>query len=210
MDEVLESELAIHDSKQNEETAEPDPNLPKKPTRRAATVYDVVAGRVGTSGFLTREKLESETQLPLSPEEVLSRRSANLSKIVEDSYAADQKLSPGQQLPDSDLVKAIHSYASKYYRAATYDKGRHDYESMDETALLAIGVLLEEAVKEALGETGDMVLVEPEGYGNELPETRATQKQIHGTVRPSATPDFSSTETDSEFERTRSKRQKRR
>lgn len=37
---------------------------------------------------------------------------------------------------------------------------------MDETALIAMGILLEEAAKESLGETGDMALVEGEEIGN--------------------------------------------
>lgn len=37
---------------------------------------------------------------------------------------------------------------------------------MDETALIAMGILLEEAAKESLGETGDMALVEGEEIEN--------------------------------------------
>lgn len=36
---------------------------------------------------------------------------------------------------------------------------------MDETALLACGILLEEAAKELLGENGDMVFTEPDKEG---------------------------------------------
>ena len=37
---------------------------------------------------------------------------------------------------------------------------------MDETALLAMGILLEETVKRSLGDTGDMVFVEGETEGD--------------------------------------------
>jgi hypothetical protein len=83
-------------------------------------------------------------------------------------FASDQLSAPGPgggdtALPESDLLKALHSYASDFYSRATPDKGRFDFRSMDETALLAFGILMEEACRESLGETGDMVFVE----GNE-------------------------------------------
>ena len=75
-------------------------------------------------------------------------------------------------------MKGIHTYASDYY-GRTYDprKGKikrrkkvvegkearnerlrscRDFRSMDETALLAIGVLMEEMMKSSIGETGDL------------------------------------------------------
>ena len=42
------------------------------------------------------------------------------------------------------------------------DGGQHDIKSMDETALLAFGILLEESAAHVLGENGDMVFVEGE------------------------------------------------
>ena len=42
------------------------------------------------------------------------------------------------------------------------DEGLGDMRSMDETALLAMGILLEEAVKHSLGENGHLVFVEGE------------------------------------------------
>ena len=47
---------------------------------------------------------------------------------------------------------------------------------MDETALLVMGLLLEEAAVEVLGETGDMV--QSEGLENTVPEERITRYQI--------------------------------
>ena len=79
-------------------------------------------------------------------------------------------MTPDRRLPDSDLLKAIHTYASDYYSRATVDGGQGDFTSMDETALLAIGILLEESAKESLGETGDLVFVEGE-RDNSGPDT---------------------------------------
>lgn len=94
------------------------------------------------------------------------------------------------QLPTSELLEALHAYTSDFYGALNYSasssrrkgdtmkekKGKkksrrddakstryhYDFGSMDETALLAFGILLEESVREALGEEGDMVFVEGE------------------------------------------------
>ena len=79
-----------------------------------------------------------------------------------DFYWANEDLSDQQVLPDSDLLKAIHAYAAEFYGRATLDKGQVDIRSMDETALLALGILLEETAKNILGEAGDLVFVEGE------------------------------------------------
>lgn len=82
--------------------------------------------------------------------------------------------SPTAQLPGSDLLKAVHGYAAGFYEAAAVEReargrvgrvgGRVvDERSMDETALLAFGVLLEEAAREALGKNGDLVFTEGHG-----------------------------------------------
>ena len=126
-------------------------------------------GRVGIEGFLSRgpyfsqkrDTLSSTISLP--PEEVLFRRKRAPPRYEEnDIYWADQRLRSNQSLPDSDLLKAIHVYASDFYGRATLQKGIGDFRSMDETALLAMGILLEEAAKEILGESGDLVFVEGE------------------------------------------------
>lgn len=79
-----------------------------------------------------------------------------------DFYFANESLPPGRALPESDLLKALHTYTSDYYTYATPDRGRASWRSMDETALIALGILLEETAKESLEETGDMVFVEGE------------------------------------------------
>lgn len=59
------------------------------------------------------------------------------------------------------MLKAVHIYASDFYRTALRHEGVVDFRSMDETALMCMGILLEEYAQSILGETGDLVLVEP-------------------------------------------------
>lgn len=79
-----------------------------------------------------------------------------------DYYFAHESLPPDCPLPSSELLEAIHAYSADFYDRATIDRGKDDCQSMDETALIAMGILLEEMAKESLGETGDLVLVEGE------------------------------------------------
>lgn len=65
------------------------------------------------------------------------------------------------------MLKAIHAYASDFYGRAVKGRGMVDFESLDETALLAVGVLMEEMAGEVLGETGDLAFVEGEDDGAE-------------------------------------------
>ena len=135
--------------------------------RKQATLYDAVAGRVGYEGFLGEDAptkyrdTVSRSNIAIPPDEVLFRRRGAPVRYEEvDIYTADRHLGPQQRLPDSDLLKTIHAYASDFYANATPDGGKRDFKSLDETALLAMGILLEEAAAEALGKTGDLALVE--------------------------------------------------
>jgi hypothetical protein len=107
----------------------------------------------------------------LAPEDVLFRRRHALVRYAEnDIYWANENLPEGGRglLPDSDLLKSVHAYASGLYEAMAHRLGRRcivgsrtiDERSMDETALLAFGILLEEAAREALGKRGDLVFTE--------------------------------------------------
>lgn len=66
------------------------------------------------------------------------------------------------------MLKAVHGYASHFYEALgqRLDSNerrtarRVDERSMDETALLAFGILLEEAARASLGRDGDLVFTE--------------------------------------------------
>lgn len=121
-------------------------------------------------------------RVPIGPEEVLFRRRDAPQRYAEyDVYAAHERDLPrgGRGvLPESDLLKAIHTYTSRYYGAVERNRARRqrgqapqpgmprhgvDERSMDETALLAFGILLEEAGRAVLGQRGDLVFTEGEG-----------------------------------------------
>lgn len=79
------------------------------------------------------------------------------------------------------MVKAIHGCASHFYEALgsrcagepRRDIGRVNYRSMEETALLAFGILLEEAAREPLGKSGGSVFTEGDNDGE---DDRGNQK----------------------------------
>ena len=112
---------------------------------------------------------------PLRPEELLLRKQNTsarpVSEQVEKTYFAHENLPADQSLPSSELLETIHAYAADFYEYATADNGHDDHKTMDETALLAMGILIEEMSKDALGDTGDLVLVE----GQELLEEQEEQ-----------------------------------
>jgi hypothetical protein len=168
-------------------------------------------GRVSTNGFIPRipqnstyrDTLSSNLN-PISPEEVLFRqKAATPEHLHEEVYFADRNISPNQHLPDSDLLKAIHTYSSDYYARATVNGGLTDWRSLDETALLAMGLLLEEAARHSLGETGDMVFVE--GGGEELPD----MSPIRRTRRKGSTATQSNVESETGGGQVRSKKRRR-
>ena len=136
--------------------------------RKVASLYDAVAGRVGYGGFLTEQQpskyrdTASTSFTPVPPEEVLFRRKGAPSRFEEnDVYWADRHLEAHQRLPESETVKAVHTYLADFYSTAMADDGQQATRSMDETALLTLGILLEEAAAQALGKTADLVFVEP-------------------------------------------------
>ena len=125
---------------------------------------------------------------PLAPDEVLFRRRAAPQRYAEHdiyfSHRHDLPQGGRGVLPDSDLLKAVHAYSSAYYAAHRRTEGGEggeggedvDERSMDETALLAFGILLEEAGREVLGKRGDLVFTEPaqpEDNADELAESAA-------------------------------------
>jgi len=135
-----------------------------------------LTGRVGYESFLKEEVAPKNPDIKSSgqavqPEEVLFRRRGAPPRFQEDdAYFANDQLGPLQKLPDSDLLKHLHTYASDFYRSATTSRGRRDWRSMDETALLALGILLKETATESLGATGDLALLE-----SDVPETHSSR-----------------------------------
>lgn len=116
---------------------------------------------------------------------MLFRRKRASTRFVEnDFYFANESLGPDQPLSDSDLLKTIHCYASDFYANATVERGQGNWRSMDETALIAMGILLEEAAREGLGRTGDMVFVEG-GDGSDIDDGIRTRIGKFGEHRAS-------------------------
>jgi hypothetical protein len=102
----------------------------------------------------------SSTTAALPPESVLFRsRNAPTRYAESDIYFANERQTP-IGLPESDLLKALHSYSSDFYSRGTVDRGAANWKSLDETALIALGVLMEEASRDILGQTGDLVFTE--------------------------------------------------
>ncbi|KAE8134759.1 hypothetical protein BDV38DRAFT_154581 [Aspergillus pseudotamarii] len=159
--------------------------------KRQATVYDAVAGRINAHGFLPllpytsryRDTASSNFR-PVRPEEVLFRRqNAPIRYEENDFYFAHESLPSDRPLPSSDLLEAIHAYSADYYNYATPDRGQDDYQSMDETALIAMGILMEEMAKESLGQTGDLVLVEGEEIQSEEDQSQSQTARRVGRKR---------------------------
>jgi hypothetical protein len=154
--------------------------------RRNVNVYDAVAGRVGWNGLLTAQQRDSPSTRPLAPEEILLR-SIGDAAIDQDrrnqngNHPRDDDLN----LPKPELLMAAHAYASDYYSSATTNRGQIDFRSLDGSALVAVGILLEEAARASLGQNGDMALVEPRQRDNSrwLPFPKLSTQHVKGKVR---------------------------
>lgn len=169
------------------------PNQTEHPdARRFATVYDAVAGRIGIRGFLGDEQRRSTATMASKPEEVLLRRVTAPEMIPFNYYNADENLGSNQRLPDSDLLKDLHTYVADFYEINHQPRQRVDYRSFDETALIAMGILLEEACKEALAENGDMVFTEPESHDLAKSRDVRSRYQIVGKVTPAKVTEYES------------------
>lgn len=108
-------------------------------------------------------KLPSRS-VPYSPSEVLFRRRDAPERYLDhDIYNANERnlIDGGRDiLPGSDLLKAIHQYVSLFYASHRPSKKQHgklDMRSLDGTALLAFGILIEELVRDFLGRRGHLV-----------------------------------------------------
>lgn len=98
---------------------------------------------------------------PLRPDEVLFRQPNAPTRYEEtDYYFAHEKLPNSQRLPSSDLLEAVHAYVANLYSRTAQPGTEKTFKCMDETALIALGILMEETTRSKLGETGDLAFTE--------------------------------------------------
>ena len=125
---------------------------------RRLTIYK---GRATQAGLIGNVKDAKASKQALRPDEVLFKQAKAPTRYEEtDYYNAHARLPPNQQLPSGELLSAIHAYVSKLYSRNAQGDPRPVWKCMDETALIALGILMEETAREALGETGDFAFVE--------------------------------------------------
>ena len=124
-------------------------------------LVDLSKGRVTQAGLFGNITDVKSSKQPLRPDEVLFKQSNAPPRYEEtDYYQAHTRLPAGQQLPDGELLSAIHAYISKLYSRIGDDDDPDVWKCMDETALIALGILMEETAREALGATGDFAFLE--------------------------------------------------
>ncbi|KAA8897044.1 hypothetical protein TRICI_006806 [Trichomonascus ciferrii] len=117
-------------------------------SKRWKTVYDGVAGRLKNHEGQRRDEWRDDDDVSpnrklLAPDDYLLRLPNAPEEGIPVEYHPD--------LPSSDLLKAVHLYAAEYYKERGLWQG---YRSMDETALIGVGVLLEEYIRDLLGPNG--------------------------------------------------------
>lgn len=146
--------------------------LPGRVTlNEALSDSETPSGRKGTRRLSSTAGRYLSRNPRLAPEEALFRRkSAPVRYAEHDIYWANEDIHEGGRgiLPDGSMLTSVHGYASRFYEAAAARLGPKcvvgtriiDERSMDETALLAFGVLLEEASRESLGKSGGLVFTE--------------------------------------------------
>lgn len=118
-------------------------------------------GHVTQSGLIGNIRDVKSSRQPLRPDEVLFKQANAPVRYEEtDYYNAHTRLPRDRQLPDGELLTAIHAYVSKLYSRTAEGDNQHAWKCMDETALIAFGILVEETAREVLGETGDFAFVE--------------------------------------------------
>lgn len=150
-----------------------------------------ILGRINAHGFIPSASYASRyrdtassTSRAVPPEEVLFRRKNAPVRYEEtDFYFAHEGLPADRPLPNSDLLEAIHTYSADFYNSEDYDWGAKDNRSMDETALIAMGILIEEMARESINETGNPVQVKEEvreeSQPASLPDRQGSRKRAN-------------------------------
>ncbi|KAF2134337.1 hypothetical protein P153DRAFT_280419 [Dothidotthia symphoricarpi CBS 119687] len=156
-----------------------DSTASQRAPRRLASVYDAVAGKVTQRGLVDKAPSVKDAKQPLRPDEVLFKQSNAPIRYEEtDYYYAHTRLPPDQKLPSGDLLSALHAHVSKLYASTEEPGSKKAWKCMDETALIALGILVEETAREVLGETGDLAFLE--GADEEEVEALAARGEMEG------------------------------
>ncbi|KIW03398.1 uncharacterized protein PV09_05603 [Verruconis gallopava] len=133
--------------------------------KRNPNIYDCVAGDVrgkATSRGLYRH--QPFTQPYSAAEFFFEQLRAVFGNKNEDARLYWHRELDSHHPPQSDILWAIHRYASQFFAR---DKSP-SLKFMDESALLALGILVEETMKDELGETGFLAfLVSRKGRSGE-------------------------------------------
>ncbi|USP75354.1 mnd1-like protein [Curvularia clavata] len=150
---------------------------PRRP-KRNTTLFDAVQGTVTQSGLIYNLSNSRASKKPLRPDEVLfKRKNAPVRYEEDDYYPAHTKLPADQPLPSGDLANAIHTYMSCRYSQATRSHVRVPWKCMNETALIAMGILMEETARSVLGQTGDLALTEANEADDDDDQIRRRQNE---------------------------------
>jgi hypothetical protein len=106
-----------------------------------------------------RDTASSSTH-PVAPDDILfNRKGARIRFAEEGDYVGIDDMGP---IPPSDLLETMHRYVSRFYDRPDVERKHLHYKSMDGTALLALGILLEETLKHSLSKTGHLAFLAAE------------------------------------------------
>ncbi|KAK2074280.1 hypothetical protein P8C59_008500 [Phyllachora maydis] len=160
---------------------------PRRHRERAAkSVFAAVAGHLrasaaagpsSSSSLPATSQYYSTRDTRLAPEEALFQKTHAPQRFAEDDVYFlddddddDDHVDQAVSLPDTSMADAVHSYVAHFYEAhhqrrarvaaAQPHHRRLDERGLDETALLAMCVLLEEAGRARLGRKGAHVFTE--------------------------------------------------
>jgi len=131
----------------------------KRQLDKNPSIYDLAAGKVRRKSRHANYGFGGEVTVPYPPVEFyFDRKRVKTGDEDEDSRLYWRREVDKHKLPPSDLLWAIHRNASQFFSK----KGDDHLKFMDESALLAVGVLLEETMKQSLGKSGHLAFLEPD------------------------------------------------
>lgn len=122
-------------------------NRPGTRTLAGENVYLAAADKI----YMSKAIIDTEDYYheSVNPEVLRTREPASADDILVRASSAPEEipLKDSPDLPDSDLLAALHYYAANYYKS----KGLLDNMelALDETALLALGIVVEEYIKKS-------------------------------------------------------------